>query len=181
MTDLQDPRPRVGRRLALTAEVFDRIVSAVKGGSYLDDAAAYAGISERTLYLWLARGREAEQALEEGQPLTDDEALLLQFSQAIQKARADAVIRNVTLIQNAAQQGSWQAAAWYLERTNPRKWGRTETVEIGIPEERQIEPSDIAALLDQRIQRMRERSQGIIEAEAIESPDQEPPSLQIAR
>ena len=34
------------------------------------------------------------------------------------------------MIQKAAQEGSWQASAWYLERTNPRKWGRTETVEI---------------------------------------------------
>jgi hypothetical protein len=55
---------------------------------------------------------------------------LLNFLNVVEKARADAVIRNVGIIQQAAQDGSWQASAWYLERTNPRKWGRHETVEI---------------------------------------------------
>jgi hypothetical protein len=126
------------------------IVAAVRGGSYLDDAASYAGVGERTVYAWLARGRDAEKAYEQGQPINVDEQACLQFQQAVQKARADAVVRNVALIQRAAEDGSWQAAAWYLERTNPRKWGRRDTVEVtgedGGPV--RVEVDHKAALLD---------------------------------
>jgi hypothetical protein len=40
------------------------------------------------------------------------------------------MLRNIGIIQTAAQNGTWQAAAWYLERTNPKKWGRHDTVEV---------------------------------------------------
>jgi hypothetical protein len=114
----------------LTDEVQDRIISAVRAGSYLDDAAAYAGISRHTIHSWIRDGRAAEDRHELGEDLTDRDHLLIQFLNAIEKARADASIRNVGIIQQAAQDGQWQAAAWYLERTNPRKWGRHETVEL---------------------------------------------------
>ena len=114
----------------LTADVQDRIVTAIRAGSYLDDAAAYAGISRAVVFRWLAQGKDAQQRHEAGETLTDFETILIDFVDAVENARAQAVIRNVGIIQSAAQNGQWQAAAWYLERTNPRKWGRHETVEI---------------------------------------------------
>jgi hypothetical protein len=87
----------------------------------------------------------------------------------------------VAIIQKAANEGTWQAAAWFLERTNPRKWGRHETVEIGVAEDKPLESSEIATLLDQRIARMRERTIGAIEVEATESDENDPPSLSIAQ
>lgn len=163
------PEPaEIGRRLALTPEIEERILNAVRGGSYLDDAAAFAGIGERTLFRWLARGREAEEAADRGEELPPREETLRQFWQAIQRARADAVLRNLTLIQQAAQGGSWQAAAWYLERTNPRKWGRHETVEIdGLTAIGSGDRGEASDLLDERISRMRERSRIIIEAREV--------------
>jgi len=125
------PRKRpTGRPTVLTDDVQDRIIAAVRAGSYLDDAAAYAGIARQTLWRWLSDGRTAQDKHDNNEKLTDREQLLLEFCNAVEKARADAVIRNVGIIQQAAQDGSWQASAWYLERTNPRKWGRHETVEI---------------------------------------------------
>ena len=123
------PRTR-GRPTVLTADVQDRIVTAIRAGSYLDDAAAYAGISRAVVFRWLAQGKDAQQRHEAGETLTDFETILIDFVDAVENARAQAVIRNVGIIQSAAQDGQWQAAAWYLERTNPRKWGRHETVEI---------------------------------------------------
>jgi hypothetical protein len=120
----------VGKPTALTPEVQERIVTAVQAGSYLDDAASYAGIGYRSVFRWLERGRNAEAELSEGREIPENELIFWHFWQAIEKARADAAIRNVGIIQKAAQDGQWQAAAWYLERTNPRKWGRHETVEI---------------------------------------------------
>lgn len=121
---------RMGRHSLLTDETEERIVSAVRGGAYLDDASAYAGISRHTLFSWLRQGRAAAERLDEGETLSDREERLLNFLNAVEKARADASIRNLMVIQQAAQEGNWQASAWYLERTNPKKWGRHETVEI---------------------------------------------------
>ena len=125
-------KPRkAGRPTVLTDEVQERIITAIKAGSYLDDAAAYAGISYRVVFDWLAKGNDAQQRIQAGDTdLADNDHKYLQFMQAVENARAQAVVRNVGIIQSAAQNGQWQAAAWYLERTNPRKWGRHETVEI---------------------------------------------------
>lgn len=124
-------KPRkAGRPTVLTDDVQERIVTAIRAGSYLDDAANYAGISYRTVLRWVERGRIADSELSDGNEITDDELPFWQFWQSVENARAQAVIRNVGIIQSAAQDGQWQAAAWYLERTNPRKWGRHETVEL---------------------------------------------------
>lgn len=125
------PSPRkLGRPTLLTDEVRERIVSAVAGGAYFDDAAQFAGITERTFYNWIRRGKDAQEIMEAGGEIPDSEIPFLQFLQEVERARANAVMRNLTLIQTAASNGSWQAAAWYLERTNPRKWGRHETYEV---------------------------------------------------
>lgn len=162
------PARKRGRISLLTTETHERIVQNVRAGSYLDDAAAHVGISERTLHNWLQRGRDAENELELGGDIPDDELPYLHFFQSIKEARAEATIRNLALIQQAARAGSWQAAAWYLERTNPRKWGRHETVEVGIDgNSGRVDGETVASILDERISRMRERSKGIIEAVAV--------------
>jgi hypothetical protein len=128
---MSDQKPaKMGRQSLLTEETEERIVSAVRGGAYLDDASAYAGISRHTLFLWLRQGRAAAERLERGESLSEREERLLNFLNSVEKARADAAIRNLMVIQQAGQEGNWQASAWYLERTNPKKWGRHETVEI---------------------------------------------------
>lgn len=56
----------------------------------------------------------------------EDEAIYVQFAEEVERARAGAQVRNLGLIQRAAMDGSWQAAAWFLERSNPQKWGRKQ-------------------------------------------------------
>lgn len=181
MSDPTTKPARTGRPPLLNAETQEKIVSAVRAGSYLDDAAILAGISRDTLFLWLRHGRDAQTRRDTAEKLTDRETLYLNFFHAVESARAEAQLRNVAIIQRAANEGTWQAAAWFLERTNPRKWGRHETVEIGVADDRPTEVSEIASLLDQRIARMRERSLGIIEADGIEVDETEPPNLSIAK
>jgi hypothetical protein len=48
----------------------------------------------------------------------------LEISEAIHKAREAAADRAMIAIQNAATEGTWQAAAWYLERTDREHYGR---------------------------------------------------------
>lgn len=121
---------RTGRPTLLTDELEQRIVNVVKSGAYLDDAAAYAGIARSTLFQWLATGKQADTKHANGHELTDHEQRCRAFMDAVETARAEAGLRNLALIQTAAQEGAWQAAAWYLERTNPKKWGRHDTVEL---------------------------------------------------
>lgn len=123
------PRP-YGRPTLLTPSVQETIVNAVRIGAYLDDAASLAGISRGTLFRWLADGRDASERADAGEELDDRSLLYRDFCDAVEKARADAMLRNIGIIQTAAQNGTWQAAAWYLERTNPKKWGRHDTVEL---------------------------------------------------
>ncbi len=106
-----------GRHSKLTPEVQERIVSAIRGGNYLEVAAQFAGIGTSTLYRWLANADD---------PHADPS--YREFRDAVESARSAAEVRNVTLIQQAANDGTWQAAAWYLERTAWQRWGRRTMV-----------------------------------------------------
>ena len=94
----------------LTPEVSEKIIQALSQGNYQDTAAAYAGIHPATYFRWM-NDAEKEDAPPE----------LCEFRDAVLKARARAEIRNVTLIQNSANGGAWQAAAWWLERSAPAR------------------------------------------------------------
>jgi len=48
----------------------------------------------------------------------------LAFLAAVKKAEADAIVRHVANIAKAAQDGQWQASAWWLERRYPAEYGR---------------------------------------------------------
>lgn len=108
---------KMGRPAKLTAQVQDTIVQAIRSGNYNEVAAQMAGVCERTLYNWLERGEE-EQA-----------GKYFQFLQAVKKAAAEAEARHLALIANAAQK-TWQAAAWFLERKHPDRWGRKDRQEL---------------------------------------------------
>lgn len=107
----------MARPTALSDQVRDRLVEAFTLGQIsITSACAYAGIGERTYYTWMQKGREGKDGYK-------------QFRQTIEKARADAVMVNLAVIRKAAQQGHWQAAAWWLERVLPQEYGRKTTVE----------------------------------------------------
>ena len=112
----------MGRNTKLNAEVQSQIVAALRAGNYQEVAAAYAGISEATFYAWLERGRKEPQSI------------YSEFLEAVERAKAAAEVRDIALIDKAAQDGSWQAAAWKLERKYPNRWGRVSRTEISGPE-----------------------------------------------
>jgi len=112
----------MSRQTKLTPEVQDKIVSALRAGNYQETAANFAGISKPTFYGWMQRGR------------TEPDSIYSVFLDAVEKAKAEAEVRDVTLIDKAARDGSWQAAAWKLERKFPNKWGRVNRTEISGPD-----------------------------------------------
>ena len=115
-----------GRPTILTDEIQTKIIQALTGGNYLETACQYAGIQPRTAYLWLDKGRKAQTQ----QNPTTNQQKYLNFLQAVEKAQATSETRNVALIQQAATE-TWQAAAWWLERTRPARYGKSYKHEIG--------------------------------------------------
>lgn len=105
----------MARNTLCTPERTERILNAIKAGNYSYVAAQLGGIGERTFYDWMKRGESGEEPF-------------AQFSQAVKEAETQAEARNVAIIQRHAQ-NSWQAAAWYLERKAPGRWGRKERIE----------------------------------------------------
>lgn len=99
----------------LTPELQEKIIKYIKGGNYIVIACQAVGISEVTYYDWIKRGKAGEEPF-------------LKFLKSIKKAKAEAEIKYVSIVQNVANR-SWQAAAWWLERTNWKRWGRKDKLE----------------------------------------------------
>ena len=105
------PRPRGTTKLELNPELQTRIVTYIQAGCYVETAAAAAGICKDTFYDWLKRGATGQEPFKG-------------FSDAVEKAAAEAEVRDLAVVDKAARGGTWQAAAWKLERRNPKAWGR---------------------------------------------------------
>jgi hypothetical protein len=91
-----------------TDEVVTRICDALRAGNTRRAACAYGCISQDSLAVWLKTKPH--------------------FADAIKKAEGDAEVTNLAIIQKAAHDGTWQAAAWWLERKLKADWStRIET------------------------------------------------------
>jgi hypothetical protein len=119
-----------GRRpLILNQAIQDKIVDAILGGNYLETAAQFAGVSRATLFDWLAKGREAQAQIQKEQELIPNGQLYADFLDAVESAQARAEVQAVASLRKAGLE-HWQATAWWLERSRPRKYGRLERTEI---------------------------------------------------
>ena len=127
-----------GRPTKLNIDTHNKIISAIRAGNYIETAAAYAGIDKSTLYDWLKRGEREKQRVAQNPryKIRKSEEPYVEFSNAVEKALAEAEVRDVAIIAKAAEE-QWQAAAWRLERKFPDRWGRKKldiehSGEIGI-------------------------------------------------
>jgi hypothetical protein len=84
------------------------LIQALNAGNTRRAACDYSGVSEDSFARWLARYAD--------------------FADAVTKAEADAEVRNVAIIQQAASK-SWQAAAWWLERRRHDDWRSRQEVQ----------------------------------------------------
>jgi hypothetical protein len=101
----------MARPTSLDPETVERFCAAIGRGNTIPSACALSGISERTYYNWVARGDAGEEPF-------------MQFLQALKTARAEFEQKQLQLIQSASYDDAkhWTAAAWLLERTNPKRW-----------------------------------------------------------
>lgn len=107
-------------------EALDKMRTALRSGNDIETAAHFAGQSLPVVYRWLELGKiEAERVATGLEPIAEY-ADFLEFWEELRRARAEAIVRNVAYIQTAAKNGSWQAAAWWLERTVPETYSRSK-------------------------------------------------------
>jgi transposase len=97
---------KTGRRVKLTDEIIERFITAIKLGCPKKDACGAAGIGESTLYKWMAWADTDR----------DDAQRYTEFRERIKMAEGVATQTWLAVIERAAHDGSWQAAAWKLER-----------------------------------------------------------------
>lgn len=166
-------QPRRGRPSSFNQERAHRLISAVRGGNYLNASAQFAGISYGTLQRWLHKADDPD-APEEYRIFRDE----------ILKAQADAEVSAVATIRKAGNEGSWQATAWWLERSKPERWSKkdTSTVEmqitgagggpVKIVAGMELTPEGMSALANRLAQRLAENKadQDISDADIIEEP-----------
>lgn len=121
----------MARPTKLNFDTQNKIITAIRAGNYIETAAAYAGVNKSTLYEWLKRGEREKQRVAENSRyrIRKSEKPYVEFSNAVEKALAEAEIRDVAIIAKAAQE-QWQAAAWRLERKFPDRWGRKDKVDL---------------------------------------------------
>ncbi len=108
----------MARRAKLTKELIEEAYKLVSEGNYDKDVYPILGVSKAAWYRWLQEGEVAKSGLKRD------------FVDAIKKAEKEAIIKNVAVIQKAAEEGNWQAAAWWLERKYFQDWGRKEKVDL---------------------------------------------------
>jgi hypothetical protein len=104
-------------------------------GNFEDTAAALVGVSRSCWLKWKRAGRELLRQIDEG--LTEAGALSyedsrpIRFVQMIDAARHEAVAAHIRNIKTAGTNPDrWQASAWYLERTNPARFGKKDSLNL---------------------------------------------------
>lgn len=115
----------------LTPELSKEICGYIGQGLTKKTAIDACGICESTFYAWL---RQGEADLEDGK-----NNKFTQFLQSIKKAETKDKLGRLKVIRDAASDGTWQAAAWELERRYPKEYGKT-TMDINLGGQKDAEP-----------------------------------------
>lgn len=102
---------KIGRRSKKTPLHVNRLLSLLRRGHLITDAARAAGIGTDTVYRWRNEDQE--------------------FSDKVEAALLEGKMRHVENILEAGQR-TWTASAWYLERRHPEEWAKRERVETNV-------------------------------------------------
>jgi hypothetical protein len=153
--NMQGVRDNLNSNVKISLDRVNKICSALQVGAPVKTAAAFAGVSDKTVYNWISRAGSVMQRAEEAGPdavLSPDDLLYMRFAEEFLKATASFELKNLGLIAHAAMGGPdgkgtkyWQAAAWLLERRKPQSYGmnRQVTDDENPTEEKDVTPDPI--------------------------------------
>lgn len=131
---------KVGRRSKLNKAIADRIIEAVRGGAYNDQAAAAVGIGHATFYRWLEVGEADIEA--------DTGSLHRYLREGLTRAQAECELEMIAVVRSAALPGVAEVALpngrvveiktpgdprmaiEYLKRKHPARWGNRAQVTV---------------------------------------------------
>lgn len=105
----------------LTERKIELIAEAVSAGLTWGRAAQACGVSDRTLRRWRQDG------------VTRPGTIYAKLVERLEVAEAEFERTHLRRIAAAAEKGTWQAAAWLLERTMPNRYALIKRVETGPP------------------------------------------------
>lgn len=110
-------------KMKLTDELSKEICKYIAQGLTKKTAIDACGIAESSFYTWLQKG---EKDLANGKKTVYSE-----FLKSIKNAEAKDKLKRLAIIRQAAESGTWQAAAWELERRYRDEYGRS-TMDINL-------------------------------------------------
>jgi len=105
----------MGRPIKLNEDKMQQICKWLTAGHFIEQAASLSGVSPSSIYNWLSQGK---QDIDEG-----NETIYSEFLEKVVESKAKAEALFLNTVRQAAQNGVWQAATWYLERSNP-SWNK---------------------------------------------------------
>ena len=111
----------MGRPTKLDETTARAILDALKVGCPIRVACQAAGVGPTTFKSWVARGKSLDEA----------DAPFRAFRADVQKARAAGEAAALKVI-HEAMPTTWQAAAWFLERSRPERWGRVDRLKAKV-------------------------------------------------
>lgn len=139
-----------GRKTKLTPLLQKTICDAICAGNYAETSAAYAGIVKSTYYHWLERGKSAKSgiykdfsdAIKKAEADAEAGRVMTVFSAAMggQQIANKRITKTTTkpdgsVVEESRNEVSftppiWTAAAWWLERKFPERWGRKDALTV---------------------------------------------------
>ncbi len=119
-----------GRPTKFNSNIAERILTSIRNGLYMEASAAINDINKDTLYRWIRKyPKFSDDVLK-----AHGEAEQIELDRIKQAAEGYEVVEtkvttdkkgNVTeTVVKTSKRREWTAPAWWLERTNPRKFGR---------------------------------------------------------
>lgn len=125
----------------VTEETIKTVSQEITRGVPIKYAVVIGGISLGTHYKYYNKGKKA---IEKGD--YDEDSLEVKYFQAIDVAKAKAVALRVEQIRNAADEGTWTAAAWWLERVDHEHFGKKSVIDANVNAD--VKQTNIAELFN---------------------------------
>jgi hypothetical protein len=101
-----------GRPSKLTKKTQEKFIKQIKKGAYYEIAAANCGITERTLYKWLQKGKEAQRRDK-----------YYKFYHAVKEAESQL---ETELGERLFKDGGYKGIIAFMERRWRKRWSKTE-------------------------------------------------------
>lgn len=108
----------MARPSKFTTEVTETILKALAYGATYKDASEAAGVDYMTFRTWMERGEAGKKPFNE-------------FFEAVRRTEAEARLKYLSTIADAARTGDWRAALEYLKRRDRTTWGDNVDVTSG--------------------------------------------------